>query len=594
MEGVAAMGSPQRERVERRLVAILAADIVGYSRLMAADEEGTLRRLKALHQGLAAPKIAAHNGRIVKTLGDGMLVEFASVVDAVRCAVEIQQAVRERDPDVAAADRMELRIGINLGDAIVEGGDLYGDSVNVASRIEALADPGGVLVANTVHDHVHGRLPYVFEDLGEHRVKNITRPVRIFRVELAGKAPLKPFPPLPDKPSLAVLAFENMTGDAGQDYFVDGIVEEIITAISRLHWLFVIARNSSFVYKGRAVDIKQVARELGVRYVLEGSVRKSAARVRISGQLIDAVSGAHIWADRFDGAIDDIFDLQDQVAKSVVGAIEPKLRQSEIERAIHKTVERLDAHDLYLRALGKFHQHAPDALREAIGLLRQALAVDPAYAPAAALIGECRVVQGAHGWETVSAEERAESVRLAKLALRSGSDDPDVLWMAAFSLSIFAREHDQAMSLAERALALNPNSARAWETKGWVDCHQNRPSPAIEAFEQAIRLSPLDPLSGYFEAGLALAKLLAGEYEDAWHRADQALRKFPRYAAALRIKAASCGYLGRLDEAREAVNRVLDLQPGLTVRRWLSLTSFPQDVAALCADGLRRAGLPEG
>ncbi len=587
------MGPQQRERVARRLVAILATDIAGYSRLMAADEEGTLARLKALYQGLLAPKIAEHNGRIVKTFGDGMLAEFASVVDAVRCAVEVQQAVSECNADVAAADRMELRIGINLGDAIVDGDDLYGDSVNIASRIEALADPGGVLVSSTVYDHVHGRPPYVFEDLGEHQVKNIPRPVRVFRVKIAETAAAKAFLPLPDKPSLAVLAFENMTGDAEQDYFVDGIVEEIITAISRLHWLFVIARNSSFVYKGRAVDIKQVARELGVRYVLEGSVRKSGSRVRISGQLIDAVSSAHIWADRFDGALDDIFDLQDQVAKSVVGAIEPKLRQSEIERALHKTAERLDAHDLYLRALGQFHQHAPEALRAAIGLLWQALAVDPAYAPAAALIGECRVVQSAHAWETVSGEERAESVRLAKLALQSGQDDPDVLWMAAFSLLNFAREHDRAASLVERALTLNPNSARAWEAKGWVDCHRNRPGPAIEAFEHAIRLSPLDPLSGYFKAGLALARLLAEEYEAACRWADQALREFPRFTSALRTKAASCGYLGRLDEARECIGQLLDLQPGLTISRWRSVTALSPDVAALCASGLRKAGLPE-
>jgi TolB-like protein len=307
----------------RRLAAILAADVAGYSRLMGADEEGTLERLKALRHYLVDPKIAEHHGRIVKTTGDGLLVEFASVVDAVRCAVAVQQAMPERNTDIAPDNRIELRIGINLGDVIVEGDDLYGDGVNIAARIEALADAGGVFVSNTVHDHVRDRLPFLFDDLGEQQVKKIACPVRVFRTQLSTTkaAAATPTLALPDKPSIAVLPFQNMTGDAEQEYFVDGMVEEITTAISRLPWLFVIARNSSFTYKGRAVDVKQVARELGVRYVLEGSVRKAGNRVRIAGQLIDTASGAHIWADRFNGTLDDIFDLQDQVAANVVGAV---------------------------------------------------------------------------------------------------------------------------------------------------------------------------------------------------------------------------------------------------------------------------------
>ncbi len=296
----------------RRLAAILAADVAGYSRLMGADEEGTLERLKALRHELLDPKIAEHRGRIVKTTGDGMLVEFASVVDAVRCAVAVQQAMPERDTGIASDSRIALRIGINLGDVIVEGDDLYGDGVNIAARIEALADPGGVFVSNTVHDQVRDRLPFVFEDLGEQQVKNIARPVRVHRVRDAGaaKAAAPPALPLPDKPSIAVLPFANMSGDPEQEYFADGMVEEIITALSRIRWLFVIARNSSFTYKGRAVDVKQVGRELGVHYVLEGSVRKAGNRVRITAQLIDALSGTHLWADRFDGSLEDIFELQ--------------------------------------------------------------------------------------------------------------------------------------------------------------------------------------------------------------------------------------------------------------------------------------------
>jgi adenylate cyclase len=346
----------------RRLTAILAADVAGYSRLMGADEEGTHERLKALRRELLDPKIAEHHGRVVKTTGDGMLVEFARVVDAVRCAVEVQQVMPEWNTGVEAESRIELRIGINLGDVIAEGDDLYGDSVNIAVRIEALADAGGVFVSNTVHDHVRDRLPFVFEDLGEQQVKNIVRPVRVYRVRPEGPLPNPPPqagggrvgagkpPPLPDKPSIAVLPFANMSGDPEQEYFADGMVEEIITALSRIRWLFVIARNSSFTYKGQTVDVKQVGRELGVSYVLEGSVRKAGNRVRITGQLIDATSGAHLWADRFDGLIEHVFEPQDQVASSVAGDIEPALQAAETARSAGRPTNDLTAYDLYLRA----------------------------------------------------------------------------------------------------------------------------------------------------------------------------------------------------------------------------------------------------
>jgi len=335
----------------RRLAAILAADVVRDSRLMGADEEGTLERLKALRRELVDPKIAEHRGRIVKTTGDGMLVEFASVVDAVRCAVEVQQAMPERNAGAGADNRIELRIGINLGDVIVEGEDLYGDGVNIAARIEALADAGGVFVSNTVHDNFRDRLPFVFEDLGEQQVKNIARPVGIYRVCDAGsKAAAAPALPLPDKPSIAVLPFANMSGDPEQEYFADGMVEAIITALSRIRWLFVIARNSTFTYKGQAIDVKQVGRELGVRYVLEGSVRKAGGRVRITAQLIDAANGAHLWADRFDGSLEDVFELQDQVAISVAGVIEPALQAAETARLGARPTADLTAYDAFLRA----------------------------------------------------------------------------------------------------------------------------------------------------------------------------------------------------------------------------------------------------
>ena len=373
-------------RVERRLAAILAADVAGYSRLIEADEEGTLGRLRTLRTEVIDPKIAGHRGRIVKTTGDGVLVEFASVVDAVRCAVEVQRAMAECNAGVPADKRIELRIGIHQGDVIVEDGDIFGDGVNLAARLESLADPGGICVSGRVHADVAGKLDVGFEDLGEQQVKNISRPVRVFRAQFGtpkAAAGSEPALALPDKPSIAVLPFANMSGDPEQEYFADGMVEEITTAIARLPWLFVIARNSSFTYKGRAVDVKQVARELGVRYVLEGSVRKAGNRVRITGQLIDATTGAHVWADRFEGSLDDIFDLQDRVASNVVGAIEPKLQKSEIERVTRKPAASLGAYDLYLRAQGQYHKYTQEGFGEAVALLERALIIDPSYAPAA-------------------------------------------------------------------------------------------------------------------------------------------------------------------------------------------------------------------
>jgi TolB-like protein len=580
----------------RRLAAILAADVAGYSRLMGADEEGTLERLKALRRELLDPKVAEHRGRIVKTTGDGLLVEFAGVVDAVRCAVQVQQAMPERNTGVGADNRIELRIGINLGDVIVEGDDLYGDGVNIAARIEALADAGGVFVSNTVHEHVRDRLPFAFEDLGEQQVKNIARPVRVYRIRIAEQTTAQAPLPLPDKPSLAVLPFANMSGDPEQEYFVDGVVEEIITAISRLHWLFVIARNSSFAYKGKSPDLRQVGRELGVRYVLEGSVRKSGNRVRITGQLIDTTSGAHIWADRFDGALRDIFELQDEVASHVVGAIEPKLRQSEIERTARKPTESLDAYDLYLRALAQYYKYTDEGMREAVALLQRALAIDPSYAPAAAMIGWCRGWQRLQGWGPLSDAEIAEAARLARQAIEAGRDDPDALWMAANTVSFFAGDHATAAGAIDRALTLNPSSAHAWLASGVLSYRQNRPERAVEAFERGMRLSPLDPLRYLFTAGLAAVHVMAGRYEEAIEWADRSLRELPRYESAIRNRLVACAHLGRIEEARDGLVRLLEITPGLTIARFKALYTITHapELIDLHVEGLRRAGLPEG
>jgi adenylate cyclase len=581
----------------RRLAAILAADVAGYSRLIGADEGGTLDRLKALRRELFDPKIAEHRGRLVKTTGDGLLVEFGSVVDALRCAVEVQREIAGRNAGVPPDSRIEFRIGINMGDIVVEDGDIFGDGVNVAARLEALAEPGGICVAARVQEDAAGKLDLVFEDIGEQRLKNIARPVRVYRVVTTTRPAMPQVSsglPLPDKPSIAVLPFANMSGDPEQEYFADGMVEEIITALSRIRWLFVIARNSSFTYKGQAIDVKQVGGELGVRYVLEGSVRKAAGRVRITAQLIDATSGTHLWADRFDGSLEDVFELQDQVASGVVGAIEPRLRQSEIERAHRKPTESLDAYDLYLRALALRDIHTDDSMREAIALLKRALAIDPNYVPAKAAIGWSRIHQRSHGRSPVSEADGAEAIAYAREAIETGKDDPDALFMAAFTLFYFAGDLAVAGTAVDRALALNPNSAHAWMVRGYVSLPQ--PDAAIAAFERAIRLNPFDRLERGFIGGIAVAHLRAGRYEQALDWADRALGEQPTYPAALRTKAIACAHLDRLKEAREAVRRLLDLQPWNTIARTAQFYARlfgSQDAAAIYVEGLRKAGMPE-
>src|SRR5262247_3042757 len=375
--------------VERRLAAILAADVAGYSRLMGADEEGTHAALKVYRHEIIDPKITEHRGRVVRIIGDGLLVEFASVIAAVRWAVDVQRAIGERNAGLPQEKRIEFRMGINAGDIIIDGTDIWGDGVNVAARLEALAEPGGICVSGRVQEDVHGSIEITFEDIGEQQLKNIARAVRVYRVRLKGTAKVSPAVHHSTKPSIAVLPFNNMSGDPEQEYFADGMVEEITTVLSRTRWLFVIARNSSFTYKGRAVDVKQVGRELGVRYVLEGSVRKASNRVRITGQLIDATTGVHLWADRFEGSLDDIFQLQDQVAESVVGAIMPQLERAEIKRALRKPTESLDAYDYYLRGMAKLHSGTREAIEGALALFYKATELDPEFASAYGMAAWC-------------------------------------------------------------------------------------------------------------------------------------------------------------------------------------------------------------
>jgi adenylate cyclase len=545
----------------RRLAAILAADVAGYSRLMGADEEGTLERLKALRRELVDPKVAEHHGRIVKTTGDGLLVEFASVVDAVRCAVEVQQLMPGRDTSVAADNRIELRIGINLGDVIVEGDDLYGDGVNIAARIEALADAGGVLVSNTVHDQVRDRLPFLFEDLGEQQVKNIARPVRVYRVRdgTAAKSPSTPALPLPDKPSIAVLPFANMSGDPEQEYFADGMVEEIITALSHIRWLFVIARNSSFTYKGQTVDLKQVGRELGVRYVLEGSVRKAAGRVRITAQLIDATNGAHLWADRFDGSLEDVFDLQDRVASSVAGIIEPALQAAETARSANRPTNDLAAYDLYLRAYAlqiSSGRPAPEALR----LLDQAIARDPTYGLALAWAAICRFLRCLNGQSDDPEADKREGIDLARRALKASPDDPGVLANAAAVLAYFGEDIGAMMAFVDRALALNPSFARGWHISGVVKVWCGQPDIAMEHIDASLRLSPRARI-GPSLLNIGFALFLARRFDEAVPKLLLAIQEDPGFSQPYRVLAACYAHLGRLGDAREIVARLQAITP---------------------------------
>jgi TolB-like protein/class 3 adenylate cyclase len=575
----------------RRLTAILAADVAGYSRLMGADEEGTHERLKAHLAELVNPKIAEHRGRTVKNTGDGCLAEFASVVDAVRCAVEMQRGMVERNASTPPEKRIEFRIGINLGDVIAEEHDIFGDGVNVAARLEALAEPGGICVSRVVRDQVRDRLDLGFEDLGEQQVKNIARPVRVYRVRdqavhIAEPSPASPQPlPLPDKPSIAVLPFQNMSGDPEQEYFADGMVEEIITALSRIRWLFVIARNSSFTYKGQAVDVTQVGRELGVRYVLEGSVRKAGQRVRITAQLIEAETGAHLWAERFDGSLEDVFELQDQVAISVAGVIEPALQAAEIRRSAERPTKDLNAYDLYLRALPDAESGDKERIIKALGFLHRAIERDPGYGPALALAARSQNNLYVSGWIKDPEASRRESVDLARRALRGAGDDANTLALSAYALGVSGEDIESAIAVIDRSLQLNPGYARGWHCSGWLRLWAGHPDLAIEHFETALRLNPRDPFPSTL-MGIGVGHFFARRFAEARAMLLRSLQEQPGWVPTYRFLAASCAHMGQLNEARSVVQKLRALTAVVVpeATHWRNLEN-----RALYLSGLRLA-----
>jgi adenylate cyclase len=567
----------------RRLAGILAADVVGYSAMVGKDEPATLARVRALHAHLIEPLAASHGGRLFKTTGDGFLAAFASAVQALRCAIAIQERLNSEP------DGLRLRIGVHQGEVVAEGDDLLGDGVIIAARLEPLSEPGGICISGRVREDAAGKMALEVDDLGTPELKNIAAKIQVFRVRLG--MPERPALPLPDKPSIAVLPFQNMSGDPEQEYFADGVVEDIINSLSRSGWLFVIARNSSFTYKGTSPDVRRVGRELGARYVLEGSVRRSSKRIRITCQLIEAATGGHVWADRFDAEMEDIFDLQDHITEAVVGAIEPSLKRAEIARASAKPTERLDAYDLYLRAWTYYNESGREAKDTAIALLQRALEIDPTYARAKALLANAYTTRIAE--QSYVAGEREKGIALAREVLESDTDDPEALCRVGFTLSQLAGDFPAAFTAINRALRLHPNSVQVLSRSAWVHCQANDPEPAVALFERAMRLSPLDPSMGAMLAGLGTAYLMMQRNAEALPLLQRAVQEAPKFTATHRPLIHALVRLGRLEEARAAAARLMEIRPDYraapasTVRFSVAFTEDRRQAELA-------AGIPEG
>ncbi len=577
--------------VQRRLAAILAADAVGYSRLMEADEEGTLAALTGHRSDLIEPAIGDHRGRVVKTTGDGILAEFASVVDAVRCAGAIQQGMRRRLTDVPRDRRIVFRIGVNLGDVIVQDDDVFGDGVNVAARLEGLCEPGEVVVSASVRDHADGKLDATFEDLGEHTVKNISKPVRVFGVHF-GRAPGpddEPAPALPDKPSIAVLPFHNMSADAEQEYFADGIVEDIITALSRYGQFFVIARNATFTYKGQAVDVQSVAETLGVRYVLEGSVRRAGGRIRVTAQLIDGADGNHMWAERYDRGLADIFDLQDEITELVANSVESELDRAEQIRARSKSPDNIDAWAAYHRGLALYDQRSPQAMEEGKSLFTRATELDPEFALAFAQYAMMCSRTVIYGYD---AGARDDNFRAALRAVELDPDEP-VAHVAMGYYHVIGGDFEAAITESETAAKLNPNYVEAHHLLAIALIRGGRPRDALPSLETALRLSPRGNYVGVVQARFAAAYLALGDYENVVTWARKAVQyPQPRWAHA--FLAAALAHLGRLDEAHRVVEELRRVRPDLTLAMARGFTGLGDEtLREKFAEGLRLAGLED-
>jgi adenylate cyclase len=580
------------KRVERRLAAILAADVAGYSRMMGADEEGTLTALTAIHRELGGPKISEHRGRIVKTTGDGMLVEFPSVVDAVRCAVEMQREIGARNTDVPVDKRIEFRIGINLGDIIIDEGDIYGDGVNIAARLEALAEPGGICVSRAVRDQVHDKLDFIFKDWGEQQVKNIARPVHVFEVGIAAKASaleLRATAPLvlPDKPSLAVLAFVNMSSDPEQEYFADGIAEDIITALSRYPSLFVIARNSSFTYKGRAVDVKKIGRDLGVRYVLVGSLRKSGSQIRVTAQLIEAESGNHLWAERYDRGLADIFAVQDHITAAVTISVAPAIDAAERRRALRRPPRKFDAWAVYQQGLWHRAKSTPTANDQARALFERAIQLDPMFADAHAALARVYGYAGVH-YRTIPIDE---ALRLNLLHARKAEElDPgnaDALSGLSLGL-IWQGDLQNALANAQQAIAINPNCAFAHLCLGACLVFTGQTAEGRAALNTGERLSPRDENSSDLNRVRCQSYYFDRDYDQCIAIVERELSAHGNSPLPQTMLARALGQLGRTEKARAALDKAMvswgDYDPHIRLPY-----HRPEDHEHLL-EGLRKAG----
>lgn len=580
--------------ITRRLAAILAADVAGYSRLMSTDEEATLRTLDGYRRTMS-DLISEHAGRIFGTAGDSVIAEFSSAVQAVRAAVAIQRALDRHNADLPQDRRMEFRIGINVGDVMADGDNLLGDGVNVAARLEGVAEPGGICISGAVRDQIEGKLKFALTPIGQRALKNISRPVSVYSVDWQPEHPvasgiLGGALALPDKPSIAVLPFSNMSGDPEQEYFADGITEDIITALSHHRWFFVIARNSTFVYKQRAVDVKQVARELGVRYILEGSVRRAGQRVRITGQLIEAETGNHLWAERFDRDLADIFAIQDEITQSVVGAIEPEMLLIEGKRAFRKSGGNLDAFDCCMRAMWHFSQLASEDHNQAVTLIRQALTLDPNLAQAHMTLARTLNARIWYGWSVDPVKDVSE---IYAAAARSVSlDDRDPYCHYAFCWASLLRQmHTQALAEAQRSIDLNPNFALGFFSLGLVRVHIGHFTEALDSLLRSLRLNPNDPQAGSFLSFVALAHYHQENYEEAVHYGELAVRARRPYLA-LRVLLASLGQLGRLEEARLLLQEFISRQPKDPQRQFEVTTPYLDlKYRDHLTEGLRRAGV---
>src|SRR5712672_807439 len=569
---------------------------------MGLDEERTLTQLKTFRKTVVDPGIATHRGRIVKTTGDGMLVEFASAVDAARCAVEIQREMAQQNTGVPPELRIEYRIGIHVGDIIIDDNDIFGDGVNIAARLEGIAEPGGVCISDDAHRQIRGKIDIAFDDIGERALKNIAEPMRAWHIRLAGEAApairssssvihVQDLA-LPDKPSIVVLPFDNMSAEAGQDYLADGIVEAITAALSCIRSFFVIARSSAFTYKGRAINARDVGKELGVAYLLEGSVQKVGNRLRIIVQLIETEGGAHVWSSRFDGAIDEFFDLEDRITEQVAGALQPSIRIAEIERSRRKRPQDLGSYDYTMRAMPHVWALEKDESAKALELLEKALAIDPEYPLALSLAGWCHAQRSVYNWANDIAESQAMARSLAEPAAEMSGDDPVILTVLG-AVHTFVRNHGTARVLLERAVTLDPNAAWAWARLGWLENYADRSKKAIENFERALRLSPIDPMNFNNYAGIGAAHEVAQEYEEAAAYYRRALEERPNANWIYRNLPGVLAGAGRVEEAKQVFAELMRYYPDLTISKYKQAMVYSPAVLNRMAESLRKLGLPD-